>query len=347
MVRNESLDGGEQNPRILLIGDPSRLFWDVPSVETSFLCIHEQVLEGVHAAAGVPFDMIALEIRLIGGKLASVLKTLQKHSKAPVVLLAQMYEEPIARRLIQAHPGEKALALDYLICPSSYQWLCTLLRESLPGTIVSDPPDRVPTDSLEKRIRQLERLATEDDLTGLKNRRYVWEFSRQILEHAAAQQGRVTLLVYDIDDFKQYNDRYGHSVGDHILKEAAILMRRCCRAHDVVGRIGGDEFAVIFWDDPQESEGIESERRTAQVDHPREAVFIAQRFQEAFKRSELSVLGEEGKGVLTISGGLASFPDDGTSIQQLFDKADQALLDAKRSGKNRVYLVGRPPAPGS
>ena len=87
-------------------------------------------------------------------------------------------------------------------------------------------------------------------MTGLKNRRYIREFTRQIIEYARKENGRVTLLVFDIDDFKKYNDTYGHTAGDEILKQAASLMHRCCRPHDVVGRIGGDEFAVVFWDDP-------------------------------------------------------------------------------------------------
>ena len=122
-------------------------------------------------------------------------------------------------------------------------------------------------------------------------------------------------------------------------------MRRFCRSHDIVGRIGGDEFAVIFWDEPQAkpvgapAEGVE--RRSARAEHPKEAIFIAKRFVRAVEKSELSALaglGPEGKGVLTISGGLASFPRDGSTIQELFQQADKALLEAKRSGKNRIYL---------
>jgi len=192
-------------------------------------------------------------------------------------------------------------------------------------------------------MKQLEKLATEDELTGLKNRRYVWEFCSQIIERVREDSGRVTLLLFDIDDFKHYNDVYGHAAGDEILQQAAVLMRRICRPHDAVGRIGGDEFAVVFWDGPKrESAGVEAERRSAAADHPREAIFIAERFRREFNRSELHMLGPDGKGVLTISGGLASFPRDGSTIQELFRQADTAMLEAKRSGKNRIYLVGRP-----
>ena len=201
------------------------------------------------------------------------------------------------------------------------------------------------------RLKQLEKLATEDELTGLKNRRYIWEFSRQIIEHAGRENGRVTLLIFDIDNFKHYNDVYGHSAGDEVLKQAAVLMRRCCRGHDVVGRIGGDEFAVVFWDRQNTEDRIQKSevgkqktenRRQIPADHPKEAIFIAKRFRKELGKAELHLLGPEGKGVLAISGGLASFPRDGATIGELFDQADKVLLEAKRSGKNRIYLVGRP-----
>ena len=172
-----------------------------------------------------------------------------------------------------------------------------------------------------KKIKQLEKLATEDDLTGMKNRRYIWEFSRQIIEHARKEGGRVTLLLFDIDNLKSYNDAYGHLAGDKILKQAAILMRCCCRSHDVVGRVGGDEFAVVFWDDPKYKVAeTEAERRSAMADHPKEAIFIAKRFRRELNKAELHLLGPRGKGELTISGGLASFPRDGSTVQQLFSR---------------------------
>jgi two-component system cell cycle response regulator len=195
----------------------------------------------------------------------------------------------------------------------------------------------------------------------LKNRRYICEFSRQIIEHARQEQKRVTLLVFDIDNFKKYNDLYGHYAGDEILRQVGVLMRRCCRSHDVVGRIGGDEFAVIFWDDPyiQDTNDIQNagfemvnktrERRSATAEHPEEAISIARRFVRELEKAPASIgnnndgsLGPEGRGVLTISGGLASYPRDGSTIEELFEQADKALLEAKRSGKNRIYLVGSP-----
>ncbi len=99
-----------------------------------------------------------------------------------------------------------------------------------------------------RRTEALHHLAITDELTGAYNRRFFYHATDQILRQAAAKNLRVTLLLYDIDDFKSYNDRYGYAAGDDILCETAQLMRRITREHDIVARIGGDEFAVLFWD---------------------------------------------------------------------------------------------------
>jgi len=336
--------------KILLVGDVSRAFLDANAIREDKRCeVYTDMPDAIDAAAKNAFAAIAVVMFGISAKLSSALKALRDNCDAKIVLLAQMYEEPIAIQLVSSTYNGASLANDYLICPVQpdrfYESVMTTPDRKADGTA----PSATVETTTEMKIKHLERLATEDDLTGLKNRRYIWEFSRQIIEHARKENGRVTLLVFDIDNFKHYNDVYGHSAGDEILKQAAVLMRHCCRGHDVVGRIGGDEFAVVFWDTSQrKSAGVHAkgiERRSATADHPTEAIFIAKRFIKELEKAKLSafgVLGPEGKGLLTISGGLASFPRDGQTIQELFQQADKALLEAKRSGKNRIYLVGKP-----
>ena len=110
-------------------------------------------------------------------------------------------------------------------------------------------------------------------------------------------------------------------------------------------RLGGDEFAVIFWDIPgeqvQAGQSV-SDRRKSSQDHPRQTVFMAERFRHEMASMPFDHLGPKGKGSLTISGGLATFPTDASSAPELFEKADQAMLEAKRNGKNLIYLVGQP-----
>jgi len=183
-----------------------------------------------------------------------------------------------------------------------------------------------------KRTGSLHRLAITDHLTGAYNRRYFYHLTDQILLRARQRKFRVTLLLYDIDDFKRYNDTYGHAAGDEILRETAQLMAQITRAHDVVARIGGDEFCVLFWD---------AEKPRAEGSRPPENAFaLADRFRRAVHTHEFPQLGPEARGALTISGGLASFPWDGRTCRELLHRADQALQAAKDSGKNAIHLVG-------
>ena len=329
--------------RVLLAGDVGQAFLDADSIERYRCDVRASVLDAIEAAAQHDYRTIGIVMEGHSGQLTAVLKAFRRSSKAQLILLARMYEEPIARSLVDAEPGKDPMADAYRLCPTTLASLCGQETAEADADGTMKTAGYWQGAKLETRIRHLERLATTDDLTGLKNRRYLWEFARQVLDRARQTGGRVTLLVFDIDNFKHYNDVYGHPTGDEILRQAAILMQRCCRPQDVVGRIGGDEFAVVFWDDPHcRRPESEPDRRSAATDHPKEVIFIAKRFQNEFGHAELDLLGPEGQGVLTISGALASFPGDGATIQELFERADGALLEAKRSGKNRVYLVGEP-----
>ncbi len=333
-MKTNDYSSGEDNPKILLIGDMAEAFLDADDVRKLNLRTRTNILDGIEAAASEDYTVIAVAMSDSAAKLSSALKALRNaNSKARIILLAQMYQEPTARQFVGSDSNGAGLADDYLICPTNFSYLVSR---------ISHLESRATSDEIrDTKIRELEKLAVTDELTGLKNRRYIREFARQIIEHTRKQNGRVTLLTFDIDDFKRYNDVYGHSAGDEILRQAAILMQHCCRRHDIVGRIGGDEFAVIFWDDPNRKP-TDAERRLAAADHPKEAIFVANRLREELSKAQLPLLGPKGQGVLTISGGLASFPRDGSTVDELFDQADKALLDAKRSGKNRIYLVGKP-----
>jgi diguanylate cyclase (GGDEF)-like protein len=333
-----------QGHKILLVGAVERAFSRLTELSGFPVEVRSNVQDAIDTAAKEKFSVIAVVVSGLSARLKTVVKALNEScGGAKIVLLVQMYEEPIAKRLMKSTPNGRDVdfaesANSYLICPIEAEKFYQSVLQEEPATVGGRIDEQT-----SERIRQLEKLATTDELTGLKNRRYMWEFSRQIMDLARAENSRVTLLVFDIDDFKHYNDKYGHSTGDNILKQAAVLMQKSCREHDVVGRIGGDEFAVVFWDGPRKEGADESsERRSAQAEHPREAIFIAKRFQKALEGAELNLLGPKGRGVLTISGGLASFPRDGSTVDELFEQADKALLEAKRSGKNRIYLVGSP-----
>jgi diguanylate cyclase (GGDEF)-like protein len=183
-----------------------------------------------------------------------------------------------------------------------------------------------------QRAEELHHLAVTDHLTGAYNRRHFYRATDEILLRAQRGDFRATLLLYDIDDFKRYNDTYGHAVGDEILRDTATLMKSICRAQDIVARIGGDEFTVLFWDGdrPRVPNSRPIEAPSAMVD----------RFRRALRAHVFASLGPEARGTLTISGGLANFPADGRTCVELLRRADHALREAKASGKNSIHLVG-------
>lgn len=183
---------------------------------------------------------------------------------------------------------------------------------------------------LNEQHAELRRAALTDPLTGAWNRRYFDRFLAVTLDQARRRRGSVTLLVFDIDDFKLYNEKYGHGAGDEILVETVRLLRSVTRPTDKVCRIGGDEFAVIFHE-PQGPREPGS--------RPPESVYqISRRFQTQICEHRFPKLADEAPGTLTISGGLATYPWDGRDAADLLEQADQLALESKRIGKNAITL---------
>eukprot|EP00752_Nemacystus_decipiens_P015793 g14103.t1 len=182
--------------------------------------------------------------------------------------------------------------------------------------------------ALDRRQGELYEMAMHDKLTGIWNRRYFELFLERVLRHASEGRQQVTLLVFDIDNFKKYNDSFGHAAGDEILKSTAKLIQSLVRDHDIVARIGGDEFAVIFWD--------KGEPRHLGSQHPNNVIGIAKRFQKAICEHKFPELGEEAVGRLTVSGGLAGFPWDGRTPAELLARADSMAMRSKQQGKNAI-----------
>ena len=183
------------------------------------------------------------------------------------------------------------------------------------------------------RAMEMETLANTDELTGLLNRRAFYAQANAIVSRETLPGSRATLLLCDLDNFKTYNDAYGHARGDEILHSIATLLTQTTRRHDLLARIGGDEFAVLFWDDaPREASSSPLDSFET----------LAERFRHAVELSDLPALGTSGEGHLTISGGLAKFPEDGTTVQSLLAAADKALREAKTAGKNSILLISNP-----
>jgi diguanylate cyclase (GGDEF)-like protein len=162
-------------------------------------------------------------------------------------------------------------------------------------------------------------LAVTDGLTGLFNHRYFQDRLERTLVRAMETGDAVALLMIDIDYFKQYNDLNGHIAGDVALREMASILRRSVKRDDVVARYGGEEFAVVMASTGKEAARGAAERLRAEVertDFPNEQVLPG--------------------GQLTISLGLATYPEDAADRAGLIEKADAALYAAKHGGRNRV-----------
>ncbi len=189
---------------------------------------------------------------------------------------------------------------------------------------------------LEDAQRELRRLAYTDELTGAGNRRAFDEVIRDTMAEALVNRRTLSLMVLDIDDFKRYNDEFGHQVGDDVLRETVELLRSCIRAGDHVFRIGGDEFVVLFCD--------ASGPRQGGGGAPESVEEIARRFQRAVNELRLPQLGREGPGTFTVSAGVAVFPWEGLDAEALMRRADERAIESKRNGKNLITFG--PGAPG-
>ncbi len=183
---------------------------------------------------------------------------------------------------------------------------------------------------LARRQQNLKILAYQDELSGAWNRRFLRTCLTRELQIARDARRHLTVMIFDIDDFKHYNDRWGHDAGDEIIRELVKLLRTIIRKGDHVCRIGGDEFAVLFCD-PESP-------REAGSSHPTTIEILAKRFREQVQQARFPKLGHEAIGVLSISGGLATFPWDGMDVESILLKADQRLLQSKRQGKNAITI---------
>ena len=161
------------------------------------------------------------------------------------------------------------------------------------------------------------RMASTDGLTGLNNHRTFQERLEQEIERARRFDVPLSLLMMEIDQFKKFNDTYGHTNGDEVLKVIAKILKDNVRNIDFVARYGGEEFAVIL---PQVNlEG---------------ALVVAERIRKAAEDYELNLDGQRER--VTLSVGVATYPDDASTREELVDHADKALYLAKRTGRNRL-----------
>ncbi|MCK5799824.1 MAG: diguanylate cyclase, partial [Deltaproteobacteria bacterium] len=165
--------------------------------------------------------------------------------------------------------------------------------------------------------KRMEEMATTDGLTGLPNHRTFQARFSEMLARAERHGKPVSVCIADVDKFKNVNDTYGHPVGDQVLKRVAKVLARQVRKVDIVARYGGEEFAFVL----EETDSVGAE-------------LLCERVREELAAQVMS--SDKGAFRVTISLGVASYPADGDDKQRLVERADQALYEAKETGRNRT-----------
>lgn len=203
-------------------------------------------------------------------------------------------------------------AVDYIAKPFDKEYFNLIVRKALYKR------------TLEKRAAEreyYEHISRIDGLTGLYNRNFFHNLMDSEISRATRYKHNFSLLMIDIDDFKRINDTYGHQVGDEVLKELASLLSSFVRKNDSVARYGGEEFAIIF-------------SQTAK----KYGRMFGNRIVNDIASSKIRGISQDDR--LTISAGLAGYPDDAFTQEALIKKADEALYYAKRMGKNTLCVYG-------
>ncbi|WP_116365839.1 tetratricopeptide repeat-containing diguanylate cyclase [Parahaliea mediterranea] len=173
-----------------------------------------------------------------------------------------------------------------------------------------------------RNARQLREISSRDALTGLYNRRFIFHRLAALCAELPLDRGELSIVLVDVDDFKQVNDRYGHPAGDAILRDIATIGAALLRPGDELARVGGEEFLCLL---PRTGE--------------RNAAMVAQRLLERVREHRFAVPGG-GEVCITVSIGVASFSADCADADSLYAAADNAMYRAKSCGKDQLYGAG-------
>lgn len=199
------------------------------------------------------------------------------------------------------------------------------IQQNITNIIESfDIPDDNKNDVIKKinfMYTQTRQLSITDGLTNLYNRRHFEMTFEREFKRSRRYKSDLSLAVIDIDLFKTFNDTYGHSCGDYVLKELAYLLVQNFRQTDMIFRYGGEEFAILLTETPLEN-----------------VVIPMERLRKAVEENHFRYKGQDLK--VTISGGISSDKDIDNSWD-MFDKADKALYNAKENGRNQIKLTGQ------
>jgi diguanylate cyclase (GGDEF)-like protein len=267
----------------------------------------EDGLEGFKKLLSSPVDIILCDLempRIDGFKFLSMLKARPDLQDVPVIILTGMYDRE--RKIKGLEQG----ASDYITKPFDHEELVARVKVHLKIKKLQD--------ELKRSNELLLELSNTDHLTGLFNRRYMMEALDKEVHRSIRKGGNLSLIMLDIDHFKQVNDGFGHLQGDVVLQKVALQLQKELRSYDCAARYGGEEFVAILPDSSL-----------------KEAVFVADRIRLAVQGTKFN--GQLAKLALTVSLGVSWFSTDhATSVDGFIKQADDALYRAKTNGRNRV-----------
>ena len=254
------------------------------------------------------YDLILLDVLMpeVNG-LEVLIKVREQYSadKLPIIMVSSFDDVESISKCIQLG------ASDYLSKPVN----STILTQKVASTLER----KSLREREEQLLSELHRQAITDEMTGIPNRRYVFDIlEKSFLEIEKESKEHFATAIFDIDHFKNVNDTYGHAAGDEIIKKVSSIATSVISTPDIFGRIGGEEFlAVIFNNSKEHLQQIcEKVRSTVEND---ETLFDNQKIR------------------VTISGGVC-FTDESTSVSDMVNKADERLYLAKKNGRNKFYL---------
>jgi diguanylate cyclase (GGDEF)-like protein len=255
-----------------------------------------------------PFDLVISDLFMPGVDGIALTKAIhEKGINIPVIVMTGFAS------IETAVESMKAGATDYINKPFNLDHIKIIIDRTL---------EKRRLQQLAKEREYFENLSNLDALTELNNYRYFHHVLQLEIDRQKRYRRPLSLMMIDIDDFKICNDTFGHVVGDAVLKQIAALIKKMTRGCDYTARYGGEEFAVIL---PETT--------------TKEAAVVAERIRAAVEEFSFDT-GEKGNSKkLTITIGLASFPDDAQENKFLIEKADQRLYFGKAFGKNQVCLA--------
>ncbi len=300
----------KKKERILVIGDNKKFY------DTLFCCLHDDYMidfslsfnKAISMITHKSYNVVIAEIGMPRTKGVEILHKFKEiKSDIPVIVITAHNSVSLAVKAM------KAGAYDYIIAPfNSEELKIALFHASEWRKMVEEVR--------EKRIFQ--EMAIIDGLTQIYNRRYFDELLRREAERATRYNTIFSLLLIDVDDFKKCNDTYGHQAGDEVLRTIANSLIHKTRGTDFTARYGGDEFAVIT---------PHTGKKNASLLAMRLAHFIA---------NNPIMLNGSVKAQVSVSIGIAAFGEDTIVKDELVKRADEALYEAKKLGKNRVCIFG-------